>query len=207
MNKQIIDATVSTSDSDTTGYQMKFWGDLDLTWAQANGVIASDATTTIETDALWMTYDTSKQLKVSDGDASKTIYMKIRDDVHNESDQASDSINLDTSLPTVTITGPDVSTISEQPGKNVAAFSFQVDVDFSEYVVKVVNSTGADHTTGAEIGTIYGSTNMSGTGTFVSGNVINAQIMGHDLEIASPSDGSKIVKVFARESTTGNWSV
>jgi hypothetical protein len=35
----LITATIGTSDGTTTGYQMKIWGDLDISWAIANGVL------------------------------------------------------------------------------------------------------------------------------------------------------------------------
>jgi hypothetical protein len=145
--------------------------------------------------------------------------LKIRDDVYNVSAQASDSILLDTSIPTVSITGPDVSKISEQSGKNVCSFSFQVDQDFVEYKIKVVSSTGADNTTGvtipisvtppigerSSVSTDATATDLSDTGTFTANQVINVKINGTDLKTASAGDGSKIIKVFVKDSANF-WS-
>lgn len=76
----------------------------------------------------WITYSTSQEVKLSSGDGSKIVYVKIRDDVYNESSQASDSITLDTSVPVVTInSGPDVTKISKQTGKRTCSFQFQAD--------------------------------------------------------------------------------
>jgi hypothetical protein len=203
--QQLINATISTSDSITTNYQMKLWGDMDLSWAKTAGLINGGATTTLEADAIWITYATTKQVQLSSGDGNKTIYLKIRDDVNNESAQQSDAIILDMTLPTVTISGPDVSKISKQTGKNTSSFSFQSDVAFVEYKIKVVSASGADQSTGTLIPTTAGSTNMSATGSFSANTPINCTIKGADLESASAGDGSKIIKIFVKDGA-GNWS-
>ena len=87
-----VTAKISVSDETTTGYQMKIWG----TKAAAK-----------EADASWETFAATKSITLPDGDGLKTIYVKVRDDVGNESAAASDSITLNTSIPAVTITGPD----------------------------------------------------------------------------------------------------
>ena len=203
-SQQLIDATISTSDSTTTGYQMKLWGNIDLAWAKTNGLVGSSATTVDETSALWITFATTKQIMLSSGEGEKTVYAKIRDDVYNPSAQASDSIVLDTTRPVVTITGPDVNKISKQTGKNVSSFSFTSDSDYTAYKVKVVSSTGAANDTGTQIPTTNGSTNMSG-GAGTAGAPIECTINGADLELASAGDGTKIVKVFVQD-LAGNWS-
>lgn len=195
----LVDLTIGTSDAPTTGYQMKIWGNVDTSY-DVN--IKTD-----EASAVWFTYSTTKQIKLAAGDGSKTINVKIRDDVNNESSIVSDSIILDLSLPTVTITGPDVSKISKQNGKDVSSFSFQSDVDFSEYTVRVVSASGAANDTGVQIPTAGGSTNVSGVaGNYTASTPINVTIKGVDLESASTGDGTKIIKVFVREAA-GNWSV
>lgn len=198
-NQQLVDCAISTADADTTGYQMKIWGDVDTT--------QNTDIQTLEGDSNWMAYSTTQQVKLSTGDESKTLYLKIRDDVLNESAQASDDIILDTSLPVVSITGPDESKISKISGANVSAFSFTVDAEFEEYKVKVVSSAGASHDTGTQIPTTGGSTNMSGAaGSYPASTAINCSVYGADLESASAGDGEKIVKVFARDAA-GNWSI
>src|SRR6056297_33486 len=168
---QLINADISTSDGDTTGYQMKIWGDVDLT---ENPNIQDT-----ELNSSWITYSATQQVKLSTGDGSKTVYLKIRDNVLNESAQTSDSITLDTSLPVVTISGPDVSKISKIATANIGSFSFTVNEIFDEYKVKVVASTGAAHDTGTLIGTANGSTNMSGVaGDYPSDTAINCSIYG-----------------------------
>ena len=203
----LLTATIGTDDTPTTGYQMKIWGDLDLTWCKSNGIVGTGATAVAESDALWITFATSKQLQLSAADGLKTVYCKIRDDVYNESSQASDTITLDTTRPVVTITGPDVTKISKQPGKKTASFSFVADVVFVEYKVKVVATSGAAENTGTAIPTTAGSTNMSGSaGDYPANTAINCTIEGADLESASAGDGTKIVKVFVKDEA-GNWSI
>lgn len=196
-NAQLIDATISTSDGDTTGYQMKIWGDVDLT----DDPNIQDT----EVNSSWITYNTTKQVKLSTGDGSKTINLRIRDDVHNESAQTSDSIILDTTMPVVTVGTLDVDVISKIAGKDTASFDFTVDVEFVEYKVKVVGTTGASHDTGTTIPTTAGSINTSDTGTFPASTPITVTIKGADLETASAGDGQKIVKVFAKDDAD-NWS-
>lgn len=196
--KQLVYCMISTGDGSTSGYQMKIWGDVDT----AHETNIQDT----ESASSWITFSSNKQIKLASGDGSKTVQVKLRDDVYNESAQASDSINLDTTRPAVTVTAPDVSTVSKINGKDEASFSFSVDTDYEEYKVKVVSGSGSSHETGTEIGTANGSSNMSGTGSFTEGTATDCLINGADLEAASSSDGEKTVKVFVRDSA-GNWSV
>ena len=185
-----VQLTISCDDDPTKNYQMKIWG--------INGAIT-------ESDANWETYNSTKVVTLLSGDGLKTIYIKVRDDVYNETSTASATITLNTSIPTVTITGPDVSKISKVSPKNVAAFSFVADCEFTEYKVKVVPSVSSLENAGTTIGTSNGSTNMSGTGTFEANKAISCTITGADLEAASAGDGSKIIKVFVKNSA-GTWS-
>jgi hypothetical protein len=206
-SSQTVTATISTADTPTTGYTMKIWGDLDLTQAKADGLVGGTATGTAESDALFISFVTSKSIKLSAGDGSKTIYCKIRDDVYNISAQASDAITLDTSVPTISITGPDVSKVSKQTGKDTCSFSFTSDTPFEEYKVKAVPATGSLQDAGTSIPTTAGSTNMAGSaGGYAASTPINCTIKGTDLETASAGDGAKIIKVFVRDAAN-NWSV
>ena len=186
-----VTLSIALSDTSTTGYQMKVWG-------------VNDAET--EADASWETYAASKSITLLNGDGLKTVYVKVRDDVYNETASASATITLDTSVPAVTIIGPDVSKISKVSPKNVATFSFTSDVDFTEYKVKVVPSASSLHDAGVLISAANGSTNMSATGTFKASTAISCKIYGKDLEAASSGDGQKIIKVFVKNSL-GTWSV
>lgn len=195
---QLIDATIGTSDSPTTNYQMLIWGDVDNT---ENASIQAT-----EGASGWITYNTSQQIKLSSGDGSKTIYLKIRDSVWNVSAQASDSITLDTTLPTVTIGTPDAVLISEITGKNESTFTWQVDCSFDEYKIKVVPAIGSSEDTGTLVPTTAGSTNTSGAvGDYPATTNISTKINGTDLKTASAGDGAKIVKVFVKDKA-GQWS-
>lgn len=182
---------INVTDESADGYQMKVWG--------IDGIAK-------ESDAVWETLANVKDISLPTGDGLKTVYVKVRDDVYNETAVASTSITLDTSVPAVTIIGPDVSRISKTSPKDVATFSFTSDVAFTEYKIKVVPSKSSLHDAGTLIGTANGSTNMSATGTFKASTAISCKIYGKDLELASSGDGEKIIKVFVKN-TVGTWSV
>ena len=164
-----VTAKISVSDETTTGYQMKIWG---------------TKTAETEAEASWETFAKTKSITLPDGDGLKTIYVKMRDDVGNETAAVSDTITLNTSIPAVTI----------------------CDVDFEEYTIRVVPATSSLHTAGTQIPTTGGSTNVSGTeGGYKKNTAINVTVKGADLEAASSGDGTKIVKVFVKNAA-GTWS-
>lgn len=186
-----VTLSISVSDTSTSGYQMKVWG--------IDGASSEDS-------ASWETFASTKSIALPTGDGLKTVYVKVRDDVYNETAVTSTSITLDTSVPAVTIIGPDVSRISKTSPKDVATFSFTSDVAFTEYKIKVVPSKSSLHDAGTLIGTANGSTNMTATGTFKASTAISCKIYGKDLEAASSGDGEKIIKVFVKNAH-GTWSV
>src|SRR5690606_23430723 len=170
----------------------KIWGDVDETYNQNFQ--------STEDDSQWTSYTANPQIKLSAGDGKKIISVRVRDDVHNPSSVVVDDITLDTSIPTVTVTQPDVSKISKQEGKDTASFTFQSNEGFTEYKVKLVGSTGSTHDTGTLIPSTNGSVNTSGTGSFTSSTVTTVTIKGADLELAgATSDGQKIIKVFVKD--------
>lgn len=188
---KVVQLAINVTDESADGYQMKVWG--------IDGIAK-------ESDAVWETLANVKDITLSTGDGLKTVYVKVRDDVYNETAVTSTSITLDTSVPAVTIIGPDVSRISKTSPKDVATFSFTSDVAFTEYKIKVVPSKSSLHDAGTLIGAANGSTNMSATGTFKASTAITCKIYGKDLEAASAGDGEKIIKVFVKNSV-GTWSV
>ena len=186
-----VELTLTLTDSPTTGYQMKIWG--------VEGV-------TDEGSASWETYAASKSVTLPSGDGLKTVYVKVRDAVGNESSAASDSITLNTAVPTVTVTGPDKSTISKVVGFDMAVINFMSDIAFEEYKVCVVPATSSTQESGTQIPTTNGSVNTSGSaGGYEADTNIEVKINGSDLEAASSGDGVKIVKVFVKNAA-GNWS-
>lgn len=190
--KASITAKIGCEDAETTGYQMKIWGDVD------------GAAT--EEEAAWVNFAATKEITLTTGDGKKTVNLKVRDDVGNESTVVTKEIILDTAVPVVTVTGPDKSKISKVATFNVAAISFTCDVDFVEYKIKVVPATTSLQDAGVVIGTTNGSTNMSGTGEYPDAQPIDCTINAADLEAASAGDGEKIIKVFVRNAA-GTWSV
>lgn len=177
---------------------MKIYGDV---CASAGGAAIS------ESDASWVTYAESASIILTSTNGTKTVNVKFKDDVGNTTSSASTATTvLDTSAPTVTITGPDVSKISKVSGYNVCAFSFSSDESFVEWTVRVVPSTSSNHSAGTQIPTTGGSTNMSGNTTTAASTAVSCTIYGADLETASNGDGAKVVKVFVKDSQ-GNWSV
>ena len=182
----------TVTDAEKTGYQMKIWG--------IDGAAA-------EADAKWETFVAEKSVNLPTGDGMKTVYVKVRDDVGNETTAASDSITLDTSIPVVTVTGPDKSKISKVSGFNAAVISFTADIDFEEYKVCVVPAANSLENAGTVIPTTGGSENTSGSeGGYKAATNISVTINGADLETASAGDGTKIVKIFVKNAA-GTWSV
>lgn len=186
-----VNLTIGLTDSPTTGYQMKIWG--------IEGA-------TEETAASWETFATSKSVNLTTGDGLKTVYIKVRDDVGNETAQVTDTITLDTTVPVVTITGPDKSKISKVTGYDTSIFSFMADAEFAEYKVCVVPATLSTQEAGTLIPVTGGSQNTSGSeGNYQADTAITVTIKGADLESASSGDGTKVVKVFVK-TAAGLWS-
>lgn len=193
--------TISTTDGDTTGYQVKIYGDVDDAFATSEYRAA-------EANAPWVSYATSKNVRLSTTDGSKTVKIKVRDDVGNASSEATDSITLDSTVPVVTVTaGPSAAKISKVTSFDTVTFDWEADDTFDEYKVKVVANSGAAHSTGTQVPTTAGSSNVAGSaGGYPAETTITTTIKGADLETASAGDGAKVVKTFVKDST-GNWSL
>ena len=187
-----VKLTIGLSDEVTTGYQMKIWG--------IDGVDE-------EASASWETFAKTKIVNLTSGDGLKTVHIKVRDDVGNETEEVSDDITLNTAVPVVTITGPDKTKISKVEGFNKSKITFTCDVDFAEYKVCVVPQTSSTQDAGTVIPTTAGSINTSGSdGSYPKTTPIEVTITGTDLETASSGDSVKIVKVFVK-TAAGIWSV
>lgn len=187
-----VKLTIGLSDEVTTGYQMKIWG--------IDGVDE-------EASASWETFAKTKSVNLTSGDGLKTVHIKVRDDVGNETEEVSDDITLNTAVPVVTITGPDKTKISKVEGFNKSKITFTCDVDFAEYKVCVVPQTSSTQDAGTVIPTTAGSINTSGSdGSYPKTTPIEVTITGTDLETASSGDSVKIVKVFVK-TAAGIWSV
>lgn len=188
----------TTTDPDTTGYQIKIWGDVDLA---ANANIQD-----IEANSTWITLTASMAVRLSTGDGSKTLTWRLRDDLNNPSSTATDSITLDTTVPVVTLdSGPTPARISKQASKDSSDETWHADVDIQAYKVKVVPSTSSIHSAGTLIPTTAGSVNTSG-GAISASTPVTTTIKGTDFETATGGDGTFHVKVFVQD-LAGNWSL
>lgn len=197
-NTRDVTLGIGTSDPDTTGYTIKVWGSVDTS---ANASIQSS-----EGGSSWIAWTTTQAVRLSTGDGSKTLNVKVRDAQNNESSAASDSIVLDTTTPVVTTGTPDVARISKQSGKDTSTFTFQSTEAFEEFKVKVVPAVNSPESAGTQVPTAGGSSGVSGSaGGYAASTNRTVTIKGADLESASAGDGQKILKVFVREAS-GNWS-
>lgn len=195
-NSQSVTATIATSDTPTTGYTMKIWGDVDES-DNANIQIA-------EGDSSWITYSTSQAVLLSSGDGTKTLNVKVRDDVWNVSSGAADSITLDTTVPVITISvAASPTKISKIATKDTSTFQFQSDTAITAWKVKVVSASGSIHSSGTQIPTTAGSTDVTGAALAATTNQ-TVTIVGGDLETAG-AEGDNVVKVFGQDAA-GNWS-
>lgn len=187
--------TISTSDTVTTGYQMKIWG--------IDGAVT-------ESVAIWEPFVTTRNAKLLyHPDGIKTVYVRLRDNVLNESETITASIVLDTMLPKVSIVyGPDHNVISITSPRDVCRFDFVADEVFIEYMIMIVQSGGSLHTEGINIPMKNGSQNMSGENPagFPVDTPIQCTINGNDLICAVGMYGTKIIKIFVKD-FAGNWSV
>lgn len=187
-----VTLSIGCSDSDLTGYQMKIWG--------IDGISSESA-------ASWEAFTTSKSVKLQTGDGLKTVHIKVRDDVYNESSEVTASITLNTAVPAVTIQSQDVQRISKVSPKNVCTLAWYADTAFVEYKICVVADINAAHDSGTVIGTSGGSTNMSATGSFTAETVMSSKIYGSDFEKAgATANEQSIVKIFVKNEA-GTWSV
>jgi hypothetical protein len=197
-SNQLVTLNISVDDTITTGYQMKIWGSVD----------PSNDTNIQTTEELseWISFSENPQVMLSGLDGTKTINIRVRDDVHNPSSVAVDTIEMDGSIPTVTVTTPDIPKISKVEGKDTTSFTFQSSENFVEYKVKLVGTTGAKEDAGQLIGVVNGSINTSGTGTFPSSTITTVTLKAKDLESAMANmNGQNIIKVFVKDEA-GLWS-
>lgn len=192
--------TIGTSDFEAGARDvamMKLWGDVDT---------ATDPNIqTTEGASAWIAFDVNYAVRLSAGSGRKTVWAKLRDDVHNETLAFSDFIDLDTAIPVVTITNPiDRGRISKVAPMDTAIFTWESNLPYDAYEVRVVPTTGSPHTAGVVIPTAGGSVATSGSGASSANTPRTTTIKGTDLEQASPGDTTKIIKVFVRSS--GVWS-
>lgn len=193
---QVVPILLATPSLDVD--QMKLWGDVDQ---DADPLIQQT-----EATSFWIDFRTDVAVRLSDFSGRKTIYARLRDDVGNETLAFSDFIDLDLSAPVVHITtGVDRGRISKVAGFDAATFTWEATQDFDRYEVRVVPSTGSPQQAGTIVPVTGGSLNVVADGPVAAYTPIITTIRGSDLQVASPGDGNKVVKVFVRD-MTGKWS-
>ncbi len=204
-----VSLSIACSDTDLTDYQMKIWG------------IAGAET---EENAVWETYQATKTVTLPTRDGTKTVYVKVRDDVWNESAVASDTISLFTTIPTISEFGLTRTKLSLVDKKNVTNGGFSVDEHIDAIKIMLVDDINAPHNapTNISIPTTNGSYIYDDTAADVYKTdvlevesdsidriqrIFEFEIYAADILAASPGDGAKLIKAFVRSSTSGNWSV
>ena len=202
-----VTLAISCSDSDTTDYQMKIWG---ISGAE------------MEDSASWESFSASKSVTLPTGDGVKTVYVKVRDDVWNESAAASDTISLYTSVPTVSVNYISGAKFSLVSGKDSVYGEFSYDEDISAVKLMLVQDANASHDNASNISipTANGScmTDVNTSSPYScdtleyeidveSAYPMEFTINAADINAVSPGDGVKIVKAFVRSAASGNWSV
>lgn len=200
---------ITCSDSDRTDYQMKIWG---------------TATAPTEADAVWETFQESKNITLPTYDGIKTVYVKVRDDVWNESVTASDTITLYTKLPDVNFRMVD-GKVSLVKGKNSAGGNFGFDENIDAAKIMIVRDINARHddATNISIPATNGSFMFKDDDSLLTKEFEGYMefedilcdcaymnfciIQAADIAAASPGDGVKLLKVFVRSAASGQWSV
>ncbi len=196
--ERLTEIKLQVSDEDVTGYQFKIWGDVDPTF--------SEDIQPEEEDSAWVNLETAEHLlnlELSEGDGAKTLFCQIRDDVWNTTAVLEASIELNTTIPTVTIvSGPSVPKLSLVPGKTTATAFFKANEDIVNWEVRVVPSSSSTHEDGEVIGG-----ESTGSGGALAGETSEEIVLkGIDLVGAGAVEGDNVIKIFA-QNEVGNWSV
>lgn len=191
-----VPLALKITDSSRSGYQYKVWGDV------GSGVT--------EEEASWETYGEAEEklleVELTSGDGTKKVKVKARDDVWNETSTIEKTIELNTKVPTITITaGPTPAKVSKISGKRTSTYSFKANEAISEWRVEVVSSSGDAEGTGTLIPETNGS--VTAGGEVAAETNKEGSIDGRDLATASGADGEKTIKVFGKSKASGLWSI
>jgi hypothetical protein len=135
----VVSVSASTTDSDTTGYTLKLWG---------TGVSADTVAGTTKANAPALAYTTAQKSVTFVAEGSTTLNLAVYDDVGNETLATPVTINIVTTLATVTvsnISGGNTghTKFSTTAPYNVLSFNFTSSMDYTEYKVLRVSTTGS----------------------------------------------------------------
>lgn len=194
-----VSVNASTSDADTTGYTMKLWG---------TGVSADTIAGTTKANAPVLAYTTASKVVTFLAEGSTQLNLAVYDDVGNETVATPVTINIVTTLATITVSniggGNTAHTkFSTTAPYNVLSFNFTSSMDYIEYRVLRVSTTGSLIGTGTAIGTTNGSTNVGAVETVTAGTPKSVTI--NMLDLPTQVNELKIIKVFVKN-VAGNWS-
>lgn len=207
-----VSLAITCTDEDLTGYQMKIWG--------VDGAETEDA-------ASWESFSSIKNVTLSTGDGEKTIYVKVRDDVWNESGTVSDTIGYYTTVPTVELELPGgfeskISLLRYSP----TGFLLSVSENIDAVKIMIVDDVNASYDDASNIaipsapehGTAIKqetpedefylqSEYMEFTDIEIDSSVeLVVTVAAEEILSASPGDGVKTIKAFVRSAASGNWS-
>jgi hypothetical protein len=198
-----VDIAITSAAADKS--QMKIYGNVDDSHAPAEY-------RAVEANAPWISFAASKTIRLASGDGTKTVRVKVRDDVFNTSTEATDAITLDTSIPVIDITvAPSPTKISKQATKDTVTLTFESDIDLDQWKVNVTANASDAHSAGTIIPETGGSETQGAALNAETPQVVT--IKGVDLEAAGAPGGpaaggvASIIKVFGRSETNQQWSV
>lgn len=210
------------------GVQYKLYGDFNYDTQSAAGIIEGDAEWKAFVKDEGKPYMTIGNLFCTSGDATKNIYVIVKDNAGNTTPITDPkSFVYDTTAPEVTVSDIDYNRISKvhterRNGSGLIVGKFADEIHFTltpDSVIqayKVCAYLNASAAAAVEnvadevaIGRTHGSINMSGTG-LKSQEPIDATIKGADYEAAlgevGKVDGAHIVVVYVQD-LAGTWSV
>ena len=203
-----ITAALTTTDNPVTGYQILIWGTgVDPAFNASIQVAQGSSAWITPTWTGAGPFTANQAVRLATGDGSKSVSARIRDDVWNETGTLTQSITLDTTVPTVNWTvGPDVTKVSTISGKRTVNATFTVGAEsITAWEVAVVANSGSARGSGTVIGTTNGSTGVTGAAK-ANGTTQAVVLDARDIQAASAGDGTKVIKVFVQDAA-GNWSV
>lgn len=200
-----VDVTLNITSNASDKAFMKIYGSVDDTFAPSEY-------RALEANAPWIGFAATKAIKLSSGDALKTIRIKVKDDVDNVSSEATVAVTLNTAIPTISITVALAPTrISKQGTKDTSTLTFQSDTALSAWETRLVPAQNSDRTAGTLIPATAGS--VTSGGALAATTARQVTIKGTDLETAGAAGGPAAagnqvwVKVFGQSAANGQWSV